>query len=298
MQLKEQRILDLKSKIEKLKKEQQELTSESNSLKIACNGCFGKLGSRYSVFYSPDLLCQVTLTGQLSLLMLIEMLELNGISVISANTDGIVIKCKNELKDLYLSIVADWERITNFVTEESKYRSIHSRDVNNYVAITIEGEIKAKGVYTNELSFKDKNRESLMSNPNGVIVTEAVMMFLKTCRSQKPITIDETITKCKDIRKFLFVRRVKGGAEKDGVYLGKVVRWYIKKGEFGEIRNASQNAAGIKATVSETVGGKPLMDIVDFPKDIDYSWYIRRAHGILADIGYYDKGVRQLELFD
>src|SRR5665648_505827 len=64
----------------------------ANALKITINGSFGKLGSKYSNLYAPDLLIQVTLTGQLALLMLIEMIEGIGISIVSGNTDGIVIK--------------------------------------------------------------------------------------------------------------------------------------------------------------------------------------------------------------
>jgi hypothetical protein len=229
--------------------------------------------------------------------MLIEMLEWSGIPVVSANTDGIVIRCPQDRQDAYLEVVRAWEAITGFETEETRYASIHSRDVNNYFAICEDGEIKAKGAYTNDVSFKDPNRESLMTNPNGTIVTEAVMQFLKTCRKPNPTTIGQTITKCKDIRKFLFVRRVKGGAVKDGIYLGKVVRWYIRKGEFGNIKNAFANKAGKKAIVSETTGGYPLMDIAGFPSDVDYEWYIRRAHSILKDVGYYSSNDRQLELF-
>jgi len=76
----------------------------SNTIKIVLNGSFGKLGSKWSILYAPRLLLQVTLTGQLALLMLIEMIEDAGIPVVSANTDGIVIKCpanrKSELDNI------------------------------------------------------------------------------------------------------------------------------------------------------------------------------------------------------
>jgi hypothetical protein len=258
----------------------------ANSLKICINGCFGKLGSRWSVFYSPDLLIQVTITGQLSLLMLIEMLEWSGIPVISANTDGIVIKCPQDRESDYLAVVADWERITGFETEETRYASIHSRDVNNYFAITDDGTFKAKGAYVCDLSMKDINRETLMKNPNGMIATEAAMLFLKTCRDPDPTTIEKTIKECSDIRKFIFARKVNGGAVKDQQYIGKVIRWYMRSGEFGAIKYRLPNAKGTRNTVSETTGSFPVMDIGEFPKDIDYSWYIRRAHAILKDVGY------------
>lgn len=263
-------------------------TATAHSLKICINGVFGKFGNRYSKFYSPELLLQVTLTGQLSLLMLIEMLEWCKIPVVSANTDGIVIKCPHAKHDEYLQTVEQWERITDFKTEELRYVSLHSRDVNNYIAIPIEGKIKAKGTYTNLMSFKDVDRESLMKNPNGTIVTEAVMRFLFTCRNPNPTTIEKTIRACTDITKFLFSRRVNGGAVKDQQYLGKVVRWYQRLNEFGVIKCKENNKAGIKATVSETAGSYPMQELTaKLPTDIDYQWYIRRGHSILKDIGYY-----------
>jgi len=266
----------------------------ADSLKIVINGGFGKLGSKWSIFYSPDLLIQVTISGQLSLLMLIEMLEVCEIPVVSANTDGIVIRCPQGRQEDYLQVVADWERITGFVTEESRYQSIHSRDVNNYIAIGDDGSIKAKGAYTNQLSFKNKNRETLMSNPAAEIVSEAVMLYLKTCKTNSVITVDETIEKCKDIRKFLFVRRVNGGAVHNGVNIGKVVRWYYQKGQHGDIRNSKPNKAGQRTVVSESQGAMPLMNLPKkFPKDVNYIKYIQRAKNVLEDLGY----GAQLELF-
>ncbi len=253
----------------------------ANSLKIAINGSFGKLGSKYSVFFSPDLLIQVTITGQLSLLMLIEMLEWSRIPVVSGNTDGILVKCPVASKDAYLRVVRDWEAITGFQTEETAYRSVHARDVNNYIAIGSDGSIKAKGAYTNEISFKDKHRESLMTNPSAAICSEAVMLFL---RDGKPI--EETILWCDDITKFLLCRRAKGGGMKDGQYLGKIVRWYIKQGEYGCIQTCAKNKAGLLPIVGESDGAQPIQQLPhSLPTDIDYNWYIQRATEILNDIG-------------
>mgnify|MGYP001562662856 FL=1 len=78
-------------------------------LKIAINGSYGKFGSKFSVLYAPDLMLQVTLTGQLALLMLIESFEAVGINVVSANTDGIVTRCPRDMEDTLKAIVADWE---------------------------------------------------------------------------------------------------------------------------------------------------------------------------------------------
>lgn len=175
----------------------------ANSLKIVINGTFGKLGSKYSIFYSPDLLIQVTLTGQLSLLMLIEALELSGISVVSANTDGIVVSCPVELHELRDRIITWWEGVTRFKMEATPYEAICSRDVNNYIAIKApdkEGKrgAKLKGAYANA---------GLSKNPVTTICNEAVVAYLL---DRTPL--HETICACTDIQKFVSVRKVKGGA--------------------------------------------------------------------------------------
>ncbi len=79
-----------------LKQELKTNDNVSGSLKIVNNGAFGKLGSKWSVLFAPDLMIQVTIGGQLSLLMLIEMVERAGFRVVSANTDGIVIICPTD----------------------------------------------------------------------------------------------------------------------------------------------------------------------------------------------------------
>ena len=84
------------------------------ALKVPINACFGKFGSKYSALYAPDLMINVTVTGQLSLLMLIEMLELANIHVISANTDGIVTYYDRSLKDTKDSIIQRWSELTEY----------------------------------------------------------------------------------------------------------------------------------------------------------------------------------------
>jgi len=117
----------------------------ADSLKITINGSFGKLGNKYSTLYAPQLMLQVTITGQLVLLMLIEMLEEAGISVISGNTDGIVSKYHKDRHNEVRAIIAEWEKRTNFKTEETRYAAVYSRDVNSYVAVKTEsGDAEAR----------------------------------------------------------------------------------------------------------------------------------------------------------
>lgn len=252
----------------KAKREGDSVTA--NTLKIAVNGSFGKLGSKYSALYSPDLLIQTTLTGQLALLMLIESMELAGISVVSANTDGIVVSCSADLESEMESIAFDWMLETSYELERNDYRCIASRDVNNYLAVTTDGEIKSKGVFA---------PTGLMKNPDGVIVYEAVA---KAIADSTPI--ESTILDCKDILKFVTVRTVKGGAVWRGEKLGKAVRFYYST---SVAEDECIHYATNGNRVPKSAGAKPLMDLsAEFIDDIDYRSYIVAAEKLLCEVGY------------
>lgn len=237
------------------------------ALKITINGSFGKFGSKWSVLYGPKLLIQTTVTGQLALLMLVDRLEARNIKVVSANTDGIVIKCGRSRRDLMLSIFADWERETGFQTEETAYSALYSRDINNYIALKPNGGYKVKGAYA------DPN---LSKTPQNQICVKAVVDYL-----QFGMPIETTIRRCRDLRQFVTVRQVTGGAVKDDTFLGKAVRWYYAVGQSGTI-NYRKN--GNK--VARTDGAKPVMEMPSvFPSDVDHGWYIAEAKSILTDLG-------------
>lgn len=249
----------------------------ADSLKITVNGSFGKLGSMWSILYSPDLLIQVTITGQLALLMLIETLELAGIPVTSANTDGVTIECPTDRKGDMDAIVKWWEKATNFETEEALYKAVYSRDVNNYIAMYAEPKKNPDGSFTYAKLKGVFSYAGLQKNPTNEICIDAIVNLLAL-----NIPIEKTINECKDIKKFVCVRNVKGGAVKDGNYLGKVIRWYYAVGETGEIVYAM---SGNKVPRSE--GAKPLMDLPNqLPADINYTWYIEETKKMLSEIGY------------
>lgn len=272
----------------RLKAKKEKLKVVADSLKIVINGAFGKLGERFSRIYSPQLLLQVTITGQLSLLMLIEKLTLGGINVVSGNTDGIVSKYLKTDRDKVRALISEWEQQTNFKTEETLYKATYSRDVNNYIAHTYKPDPDAKFL-DQRLGFKLKGcygergsalNSVLSKNPECLVCVDAVMRFLD---SGKPLMA--TIKECQDIRRFVSIRNVTGGAEKDGFYLGKTVRWYYAKDTQGAINYV---LSGNKVPLTD--GAKPVMDLPDqLPEDIDYEYYANRAEEMLFDIGRFKR---------
>lgn len=263
-----------------LKAEADLLRTESDGLKIVLNGTFGKLFSKYSILYAPELGIRTTITGQLALLMLVEMMECSGIRVVSANTDGIILRIPKGLKDIARQVVKWWEQRTGLEMECTPYRSVHQRDVNNYIAIDTNGKVKRKGVF---------NQGGVLSGPQGKgpnmdICADAVVAWLK---DGTPIA--DTIRNCTDIRKFIVLRHCDKGAVDlsnpgtaiaDGKYLGRAVRWYYgsQRGYLGT-KDTGQKVAG-------SDGATPVMTLPDaLPADINYGKYVNVAMEMVADIG-------------
>lgn len=254
--------------------------NKAEFLKIVLNGVFGKLGSAFSIFFSPSMMIQVTLTGQLAILMLIERLALAGFKVLSANTDGIVTRVPRHRKAEFDAIFAQWEKSTGYVTEEKEYVSTHSASVNAYIAIERDektGKLKAKrkGEYTKSGPGQEA-ASGMKKNPMMEICTEAVIEYLL-----HGTPIEDTIEWCPDIRKFILARRVTGGAIKDDQFIGKAIRWYFAKGVSGSFKTR-----GTGNTVPMTEGGKLMLELSEaVPADLDHEVYIREAYAILEDIG-------------
>jgi len=247
----------------KAKREGNKLVADS--LKITINGSFGKFGSKYSKLYSPDLLLATTITGQLSLLMLIEQLEANGIPVMSANTDGVEYYCPRDKVALAKTIIFDWELVTGYDMEHGEYQALHAANVNNYVAV-YDGYTKAKGIYAETTLSKG------LQTP---IVYEAIRRYLLDGSR-----IEKTINDCAIVNDFLSARTVKGGAVWRGNYLGKMVRWYYSAS--GESIHYKLN----NNKVPKSDGARPMMDITDeLPDDLDRQWYIDEAVSKLKDLG-------------
>ena len=294
--------------------------------KIMINGTFGKTGSPWSILFAPEMLIQTTVTGQLSLLMLIEWHEMQEISIVSANTDGIIIKCPRSKLAVSDSIIKYWEQQTGLQMEKTEYAAIYSRDINNYFAVKADGSgVKRKGEYS-------KAGLSEKKNPDVEICSDAVAKFL-----QDGTPILYTICACRDIRKFITIQKVAGGAVKmwgEGPRKGMKIRdmtttleanGWVRAGRkwrkparwvgetdaqtayescFNPQRSEylgkvirwyySTEAPGPIVyktsgnTVSLSYGAKPCMVLPDdFPSDIDYDWYLQKSESILADVGYY-----------
>lgn len=259
------------AKLASLIAEKEDTETIVSGFKIVLNGGYGKLWSKYSFLLDPEAGVAITINGQLSLLMLIERLELGGIRVISANTDGIVTLVPKALRWYKEQVMDWWRKATGLTTDRTVYKSIHSRDVNNYVAVKPNGDVKRKGAYC---------ESGVLASMQGVhpardICKTAAVQFLAD-----GTPVGHTIRQCRDITQFILAKSVKGGGEWRGTYLGKTVRWYTST-DGSPITYVSN---GNKVGGSD--GARPIQTLPEsFPNDIDYAAYDAYATELLQKAG-------------
>ena len=131
-------------------------THQNAALKLASNGVYGNSNNPYSPFYDPQYTFSVTVNGQLQLMQLVELISLiPDTEFIQANTDGITVRVNKQYMHFFNLWTSEWETLTGLKLEHVNYRRMWIRDVNSYIAETMDGELKRKGAYWYPLSDKD-----------------------------------------------------------------------------------------------------------------------------------------------
>lgn len=124
-----------------------------SGLKITINSVFGFLNSKYFWTFDPKAHFTVTLNNQLALLMLIDEFENHNIKILSANTDGILLYSSVENRETIEKCKHWWQKVTGFTLEETRYKHLVKRDINNYFAIDDSNNIKSKGIFSTEIGL-------------------------------------------------------------------------------------------------------------------------------------------------
>ena len=246
------------------------------------------MGSELFFLYDRFAQMQVTINGQLMTMTLVEELELNGIHVISANTDGIVIKLPRDKFDVYKDITDRWNEFNKMGADYEEYEKIVARDVNNYldVQITKKGiEYEFKGALDPKQYIKDLKKGYDMP-----IVAKAVFEYFV---NGTPVM--DTLHNHTDILDFCKTQNV--GRQFDVVYQrwnnGEIetvksqrhVRFYVSnKGVVIQKQNK------IDGKISRLAGGKPVIilnSLDDKPieeRNINYGYYYEECYKIIDPI--------------
>lgn len=141
-------------------------SSVQEMLKLCLNGgYYGKLGQPGSFLEYPEGLLKVCISNQIEILMLIEMMEEKGFSVLSGNTDGITVMYNERDEKIFLHVCEEWENKVGNIKmgklEHTIFKKVWQENVNNYFAIKDNGTPKKKGRFAT--SFKlNKNKSALI----------------------------------------------------------------------------------------------------------------------------------------
>lgn len=255
------------------------------ALKLAVNSVYGKSSDIQSWMYDRKLTMFTTITGELSLMMLIEQYELSGIRVISANTDGVTIMVKKTHLDVMNTINQWWMNLTGYELERIDYQKIVFSTVNDYIAIKTDGEIKKKGDFLTDFE--------LHKNKSARIVPIALEHYFA-----HNVDVRTTIHSHKNIYDFCLRQKASSDFHYEGInkatgektIYNKLIRYYVsKKGEkLLKVKNEDSDSTANDVTQIEA--GEWVCTVCNMlPKNasldnINYDYYIERCERIIRKI--------------
>ena len=263
-------------------------------LKIVINSIYGKFGFEKGDLYDRLAVLRVTVNGQLMLLMLCEALELEGISIISANTDGIMVKVYEDQEDKFNEISDWWRNKTKMKADSDIVHCLIARDVNNYVA---QFRTRDKKTGANKLKLEYKGALNpfmyavdLTKGYDMPIVAQAVSDYFL-----KGVPIMDTLQNSTNILDFCKTQNVgrQFHVEETKVINGKIehiicqryVRFYVSNNGvvIEKVHNddgtRSRLAAGSVVTVLNTLDDKDIA-----LRDINFRYYYQECIKIIDPI--------------
>lgn len=139
--------------------------------KIILNSAYGLSKEINGYLYDPLFTYSITVNGQLTILMLAEMLKkyIPNIIFYQMNTDGISIGYNPKYKEKVARICKWFCETTKLELENVFYKEMIIRDVNNYIGIYTDGKTKKKGSFETETDYH--------KNPSFSVIPKAVEQY-------------------------------------------------------------------------------------------------------------------------
>lgn len=257
----------------------------AQALKIVINAIYGLLGDENFCLYDRLAQMKVTINGQLMTMSLVEKLELAGIHVVSANTDGIVIKLPRNKYDEYIQICEEWNKENKMSADDEHYVCYVDRDINNYYDVQEDGTIEFKGQLDPKQYIKQLTKGFDMP-----IVRTAAFEYL-----EHNVPVMDTLRNCKDILDFCKTQNIGRDFEivYDTVVDGKIItihtqrhnRFYVSYNgvviqKFDKVTGKrSRLASGLPVTILNSLDDVPIEE-----RSINYRYYYNEAYKIINPI--------------
>ena len=278
-------MFDKRLELKPLAKTDKKIKGIVGALKLAVNSVYGKSSDMQNWIYDRQLTMFTTITGELSLMMLIEAYELSGIRIISANTDGVTIMVTNDLMDKMHEINKWWMDLTTYELEDTNYKKIIFSTVNDYLAIKTDGEIKKKGDFLTDFE--------LHKNKSARIVPIALEHYYVN-----GVPVDTTIRNHTNIYDFALRQKASSNFHYEGTKAGKVtvynklIRYYVSKTGEKLMKIKNPDCDTNAADASQVEAGEWVMHVCnklskDHPLDnVNYDYYIEKAERIIEKIQF------------
>jgi len=253
------------------------------ALKLAVNSVYGKSSDMQNWIYDRQLTMFTTITGELSLMMLIEAYELEGIHIISANTDGVTIEIHKEKLEKMFEINEWWQTLTQYELERTDYQKIIFSTVNDYIAIKTDGEIKKKGDFLTDFE--------LHKNKSARIVQMALEQYYV-----HNIPVESTIRNHTNIYDYALRQKAskdfhyEGHSKENKTIYNKLIRYYVSNTGEKLLKVKNPECITNAVDISQVEAGEWVMHVCNFlPKDhpldnINYEYYIEKAQRIIDKI--------------
>ena len=250
-------------------------------LKIVLNSPTGKMQQEVSWMYDPFNVFKIRINGQLILLMLVDRLLELGCEIIQVNTDGVVYRAKNSLRDGIERAIKEVEQITQLGFEVDEYEAFYQYAINDYFGV-MKGYSESKDPDLIERKGMFITKTKLGKGLAPVIIPKAVIEYFV---NKTPVT--ETIEKDKDIRDFLMSQAVD---KKFKVVHGekpiqRINRFYAStNGSY--LYKVDPNGDRDKTNMLTKSGVTILNKFDDTPiedRKINYRYYISEAKKVIAD---------------
>jgi hypothetical protein len=278
-------MFEKRLELKPLAKKDKKIKGIVGALKLAVNSVYGKSSDMQNWIYDRQLTMFTTITGELSLMMLIEAYELAGINVISANTDGVTIRIKKTLIDKMHEINTWWSELTSYELERADYQKIIFSTVNDYIAIKTDGEVKKKGDFLTDFE--------LHKNKSARIVPIALEQYFVN-----NIPVDSTIRGHNNIFDFCLRQKASSDFHYEGIdrstgektIYNKLIRYYISNTGEKLLKVKNEDSTSGAAAVSQVEAGEWLATVCNqlnknHPLDnVNYSYYIERAEKLIRKI--------------
>jgi DNA polymerase elongation subunit (family B) len=297
-------MFDKRLELKPLAKSDKKIKGIVGALKLAVNSVYGKSSDMQSWIFDRQLTMFTTITGELSLMMLIEQYELNGIQVISANTDGVTIRIKKDLIPLMHKLNEWWCNLTQYELERTDYSKIIFSTVNDYLAIMTNGEIKKKGDFLTDFE--------LHKNKSARIVPIALERYFV-----HGVCIDSTIRNHTNLYDFCIRQKATRSFHYEGTnrvtgqktIYNKLIRYYVSNTGEKIFKVKNPECQTRAAAISQIEAGEWVCEVCNFlPKNspvdnVNYDYYIEKANRIITKINTEGKRIKtvfipnQLNLF-